>query len=250
MIDLHAHVLPGLDDGPETLLGAVEILRSMAADGVEVVCATPHVRDDYPTTADQMEAALDGVRAAAVEAGVAIEIRPGGEVALDRLELLSAEERARFGLGGNPGLLLVEFPYEGWPLALASQCEELLADGVIPVIAHPERNEEVQATPWRLEGVVEIGAVVQITAASVDGRLGKRSASCARTLLESGLAHVLASDAHAAWVRGAGMSEALQAVGDAGLGRWLVADAPASLLAGEPLPERPQPRRRRSWWRG
>jgi protein-tyrosine phosphatase len=248
VIDLHAHVLPGLDDGPETMLEAVEILRSMAADGVRVVCATPHVRDDYPTTADEMEDGVGRLRAAAAEAGVDIDVRRGGEIALDRLAGLDPDERARFGLGGNPRLLLIEFPYHGWPLSLERDCAALLRDDVVPVLAHPERNLEVQEAPGRLEQAVRLGAVVQLTAASVDGRLGEEARGCARTLLAGGLAHTVASDAHTAWVREAGLTRAEGSVGDAGMWRWLVEDAPAALLAGEPLPARPVAARRERRW--
>jgi protein-tyrosine phosphatase len=247
VIDLHAHVLPAVDDGPETMLEAVEILRSMAADGTRVVCATPHVRDDFPTTAAEMEDGVARVRTAAAEAGVEIDVRRGGEVALDRLVRLDADERARFGLGGNPALLLLEFPYYGWPITLGMQCAGLLREGIVPVIAHPERNLEVQERPGRLSEAVEMGAFVQLTAASVDGRLGKRARACSRALLEEGLAHVVASDAHTAHVREAGLSPAADAVGDPGLWRWLVEDAPAALLAGERVAPAPTVVRRRRW---
>lgn len=249
VIDIHAHVLPGLDDGPETMDEAVDVLRSISSDGVRIVCATPHVREDYPTSVEQMLHGLARVHEAAVEAELAIDVRPGGEIALDQLSGLSLDDRAAFGLGGNPRLLLLEFPYYGWPLSLPLQCEQLLADGVVPVIAHPERSEDVQEAPDLLEAVVELGAVVQLTAASVDGRLGRRAAACARTLLELGLAHVIASDAHAPWLRGAGMAKAVAAVGQPELGRWLVEDVPAALLAGDPLPPRPAVSHRRAWWR-
>jgi protein-tyrosine phosphatase len=248
VIDLHSHLLPGLDDGARMLAESVAIAQAMEADGIRVVAATPHVRDDYPTSPDDMEQALAAVRRAASDAGLAIDIRGGGEIALDRLPQLTADERSRFGLGGNPGLLLVEFPYYGWPLALEPYCAALLRDGVVPVIAHPERNSEVQEAPGRLEEVVRLGGVVQLTAASIDGRLGRRAADCAWELLRRGLAQVIASDAHAPWLREAGMTAAVAAVGDPGLGRWLVEDAPAALLAGEAPSARPAlpPRR----WRG
>jgi protein-tyrosine phosphatase len=249
VIDIHAHVLPGLDDGPETMDEAIEVLRSMTDDGVRVVCATPHVREDYPTSVEQMRDGLARVREAALEAELPIDVRPGGEVALDELSGLTADDRAAFGLGGNPRVLLLEFPYYGWPLSLPMQCEQLLAEEVVPVIAHPERSEDVQEAPGRLGALVELGAVVQVTAASVDGRLGRRSAACARTLIELGLAHVIASDAHAPWLRGAGMSKAVAAAGSPELGRWLVEDVPTALLAGDPLPPRPPMTRRRAWWR-
>ena len=245
MIDLHSHVLDGLDDGAASIEESVAIARSMAEDGVRKVAATPHVRDDYPTTPDAMEAALARVRAAVAAEGIPIEILPGGEVAMDELSKLDADARARFGLGGNPNLLLLEFPYYGWPMALPQLVWDLVTTGTVVVIAHPERNAEVQERPDRLEGVVDMGAAIQLTAASVDGRLGKRTAGCSRALLELGLAHLIASDAHAPGVRLAGMSAAAAAVGGGELAEWLTSAVPAALIAGEELPPRPLAERRR-----
>jgi protein-tyrosine phosphatase len=90
---------------------------------------------------------------------------------------------------------------------------------------------------------------MQLTAASVDGRLGRRPAECAQRLLDLGFAHVIASDAHAPFMREAGMSAARAAVGGGALGRWLTEDVPAALLAGQALPERPPKAQRQSWWR-
>ena len=239
MIDLHSHVLPGLDDGARDVAEAVEIVRSMESDGVRVVAATPHVRDDYPTTPEQMEASLEALRAALDEAGVGVDVLPGGEIALDRLAGLDPESRARFGLGGNPRLMLIEFPYVGWPQELALACEWLRGEGVVPVIAHPERALVVQQRPGDLDALVRAGAIVQLTAASVDGRLGRATASCARRLLELELAHLVSSDAHAPGVRAAGLSAATQAVGAGRLGDWLTHAVPAALLAGGELPPRP-----------
>lgn len=248
MIDLHSHILPGIDDGSRTLEEAVDLGRSAAEDGITVIAATPHVRDDYPTTPDQMERGVDEVNAALAAAGVEVEVRRGGEIALDRLASLSAEEVRRFGLGGNASYLLVEFPYYGWPLDLAEQLFRLRASGITPVLAHPERNADVQANPERLRSVVEAGALVQLTAASIDGRIGRSSRECGFRLLELGLAHVLASDAHHPGIRAVGMAAAVEAIDDEALGRWLAHDVPAALLANETLPERPAAERRRRGW--
>lgn len=239
MIDLHSHLLPGIDDGPDTLAGSLAIARAMAADGVRRVAATPHVRDDWPTRAEEMEAAVSAVRETLAAERIALDVLPGGEVALDALDWLSPGERARFGLGGNPSVLLVEFPYCGWPLGLEAIVSRLAAAGVVPVIAHPERNEEVQYAPERLARAVAAGAVCQLTAASVDGRLGSAARDCSRRLLELGLAHLIASDAHTADIRAAGMARAAAAVGGGALARWLTADVPAALVEGRPLPPRP-----------
>jgi protein-tyrosine phosphatase len=239
VIDLHTHLLPAIDDGPRTLEQSLDILRSMTDDGVRVVAATPHVRDDYPTTPQQMEDGVARLRAAAADGGLDVDIRTGGEIALERLATLDADARARFGLGGNPQLLLVEFPYIGWPPDLASACARLLETGVVPVLAHPERNATVQARPGDLHGLVRMGVVVQLTAASLDGRLGRAAASCSKRLLQLGLAHLLSSDAHAAGVREAGMSAAVKVLGDRTLAEWLTSSVPSALLAGDRIPARP-----------
>jgi protein-tyrosine phosphatase len=216
----------------------------MAADGIEIVVATPHVRDDYPTTPEGMTEALARVREAVAQAGIEIDVRGGGEIALDRLERLDPEALARFGLGGNPRLVLLEYPYYGRPLFLARECARLQLRGIVPVIAHPERNQTIQDRPTDLDAVVQEGAVVQLTAASVDGRLGRSIAVCAHRLLELELAHVIASDAHAPGVRQASLSGAVGAVGGGDLGRWLTHDVPAALLVGQQLPSRPASSRR------
>jgi protein-tyrosine phosphatase len=244
MIDLHTHLLPGLDDGARDLAMAVEMARSFAADGVTVVCGTPHVRDDYPTTPEEMEAALALVRDAVAEAGIAIEVRGGGEIALEQLPLLDDDARRRLGLGGNPALLLLETPYSIWLADTPRTCAQLRQQGIVPVLAHPERNPYVHENPLLVEEVVRAGGIVQLTAASVDGRLGRANASCARKLLELELAHCIASDAHGPGVREVGMSSAVTAVGGGEEAFWLTQHVPAALLAGSELPPRPprQPR--------
>jgi protein-tyrosine phosphatase len=245
MIDLHSHILPGLDDGPETLEGSLELARAAVADGIVLIAATPHVRADYPTTAGEMERGVEQLRIELKAAGIELELRPGGELELDRLTSLPLEELRRFGLGGSSQYLLVETPYAGWPLELPERLFRLRAEGLTPVLGHPERNPEVQADPEaRLRPLVESGTLVQLTAASVDGRLGSKAGEASAKLLGLGLAHLLASDAHAPAVRAVGMTAAAEAIGDEALARWLTWDVPAALLEGGELPERPTKKRR------
>ena len=248
MIDLHSHILPGLDDGARTMEEAVGIGLAAVADGIEAIAATPHVRDDYPTAAETMEQRVADVRAALAEADVPLLLYTGGEVATDRLPQLERQDLERFGLGGNPRFLLVEFPYFGWPLDLADQLFKLQLLGITPVLAHPERNADVQANPERLEPIVQAGTLVQVTAASLDGRLGRAPRETGLKLIELGLAHLIASDAHHPGIRTVGMAAAAKAVGDDALARWLTEEVPRAIVEDARLPERPEVDRR-GWFR-
>jgi len=249
MIDLHSHLLPGVDDGPRTLEESVEMARVMAADGVTLVAATPHVRDDFPTPVDVVEDGVRELRAALADAGIAIDVRNGGEVAVDWVDRAEVGDLRGYGLAGNRSAILVEFPYLGWPLELGMVCSRLLGEGMTPILAHPERNDRVQAQPDRLEELVARGVLVQLTASSITGRRGSRSRKAADQLLEAGLAHLVASDAHRAPGPGARLSDAAAALADPVLSGWLLEDVPAALVAGEPLPDRPAARRRGLRWR-
>jgi protein-tyrosine phosphatase len=244
LIDLHSHVLPGVDDGAADLEEALEMCRAAAADGIEVLAATPHVRHDHPTTPAEMEAALASLRD---EAGDTIRLEPGGELDLAELDRPVAELR-RFGLGGNPGCLLVETPYHGWQLDIAMRLDRLHAEGVTPVLAHPERNPDVQERPELLASLVAGGALVQVTAASVDGRLGKAPERCVRRLLDRQLVHLIASDAHAPTIRAIGLAAAARAIGDPPLARWLTDGVPRAIVEGGTVPPRPPVGRPRRWW--
>jgi protein-tyrosine phosphatase len=244
VIDLHSHILPGVDDGPATLEESLEIARRAAADGVRVVAATPHVRDDYPTRPATMERLVAELRAALEREGIPIDVRPGAEIAIDWLDRLSDDALVRFGLGGSPHHVLLEFPYAGWPLSLHEWVFRLVARRITPVIAHPERNADVQANPEELRPLVDAGALVQITAASLDGRVGRSSRAAGTALIDRGLAHLLASDAHTPEVREAGLLAAVDAVGDPVLARWLTLDVPTAIVTGAPLPRRPETRKR------
>jgi len=240
VIDLHSHILPGLDDGAATLGDSRAIAEAAIADGIRVIAATPHVRAaDYPTSPEQMEQLVDSLRRELREAAVPLELLPGGEIAFDMLPELGDDDLGRFGLGGNPNYLLLETPYFGWPLELEDTFFQLQLRGFTPVLAHPERNSEIQASPEHLAPLVERGTLVQLTAASLDGRLGRSPQKTALRLLELGLAHLLASDAHAPTLRQIGMSAAARELGDDALAGWLTEEVPAAIIADRGIPPRP-----------
>jgi protein-tyrosine phosphatase len=240
VIDLHTHVLPGIDDGARSLADSRALALEAAKAGVSVLAATPHVRDDYPTTAEMMEEAVAEVRADFVEQGIPVEVLHGAEVDLGLLWVIPPEELRRFTLAQTGRYLLLEFPYRGWPFALDSAVTQLVERGVTPLLAHPERNPEVQDRPQRIAQLVESGALVQITAASLDGVRDRSAQATALRLLDLGLVHVIASDAHGPHISREGMSEAVRILGDPELSRYLTVDVPGAIIAGEPVPQRPQ----------
>ena len=212
---------------------ARELAREAQADGVTAIAATPHVRDDYPTSADRMERGVQSLREEFAIADIDIEVVCGGEVALERLWELPVDEVRRFTYGGAGRYLLVEFPYRGWPPLLGPTLADLRARGIRVLLAHPERNDAVQADPTRLAPAVREGALVQLTAASIAGLLGDAPLRAGKHLIELGLAHVLATDAHGPGLTArASLTAGVVALDDAALARRLTADVPAAILAG------------------
>jgi protein-tyrosine phosphatase len=238
VIDLHTHVLPGIDDGARSLDDSRALAREAAATGVSVLAATPHVRGDFPTTAEMMEGAVAEVRADFAEQGIPVEVVHGAEIDLSLLWAIPPQELHRLTLAQTGRYLLLEFPYRGWPLALDSAVMRLIELGVTPLLAHPERNPEVQDRPDRLRRLVDAGALVQVTAASLDGVRDRAAQGAAYRLLELGLVHVLASDAHGAHISRPGMGDAVRSLGDPELARYLTVEVPEAILAGDPVPAR------------
>ncbi|MFY9264988.1 MAG: CpsB/CapC family capsule biosynthesis tyrosine phosphatase [Solirubrobacterales bacterium] len=244
MIDLHIHLLPGIDDGPADLDGALALANAVRADGVTAVAATPHVNEAHRTTAATMRDALASLRAGLAGAGLAIDVHGGAEIAIDRLDRLSDDDLRGFSLGGSGRYLLLECPYAGWPMDLELHTGRIAQLGMRPLLAHPERSAAVQGSGGaeRLRDAVDRGLLVQITAGSLSGHHGRTAAETARRLIDEELVHVISSDAHSADRRPPRMSEAFAAIGDDVLARWLTTAAPGAILRGERLPERPRRR--------
>jgi protein-tyrosine phosphatase len=245
VIDLHAHILPGLDDGARSIEESRELARRAVRDGIDAIAATPHVRADYPTSAERMERGVAELRRDFAEQGIPLSVLHGGEIDLEQLEGLPDEELVRFTLAQTGRYLLIEFPYRGWPLALEQTVFRLRLRGFQVLLAHPERNAEVQERPDRLQAAVDAGALVQITAASIDGRLGRSPRAAAKRLLELRLAHVLASDAHTLEIREAGLAGAAQELPDEAIVRYLTEEVPTAIVAGLDAPPPPAFKRKR-----
>ena len=199
MIDLHCHLLPGIDDGPQTLAEALEMARIAVANGIEEAHVTPHLHPGrWDNDLPKIAAAVESYRAALATAGIPLEIGFAAEVRLD-YEILPLIEAGRVPfLGTLEGyqVLLLEFPHSHVPVGADKFVAWLLARNIRPLIAHPERNKDLMREPDKLEPFVREGCLVQVTADAVAGGFGELCAQRAREFLERGWVSVLASDAH------------------------------------------------------
>lgn len=250
VIDFHNHLLPGLDDGPQTLSESIRAARRAEADGVRTIAATPHLREDHPgVRPDEISSCCAELRTQLADLGLAIEVVVGGEVDLVWAQEASSEELRLVSYGQRGTDLLVETPYGPLPGTFEAFLFEVGVRGFRILLGHPERNPTFQREPARLAALVERGILLQVTGGALtQNRKTSPSGRLARWLLEHGLAHVVASDGHGRAHHRTSLSEALAAaekmVGEQA--EWMVTEAPAAVLAGTPLPTPPrQPKRRR-----
>jgi len=249
VVDLHSHILPGIDDGPADMEGAVALARAAVEDGTKVLAATPHVREDHPgVRLDELVERCARVNEVLAENEVPLVVVVGAEVDVLWTHDASDEELrlATYGQSGTD--MLLETPYgllppgfEDWVFSGPSVA------GIRVMLAHPERNLGFQQSPERLVEMVERGVLVQVTAGSLAGRRKTESRKLARWLVSQGLAHVIASDAHRATefrppLMSVGVDAVTSEVGSA-RAEWMADAAPRAVLAGEPLPPMPEAKR-------
>lgn len=253
MIDLHVHVLPGIDDGPGDLDGALALAQAALEAGTTTLVATPHVDHSWGVEPVGVPAAVRALADELARAGVSIDLRQGAEIAIPRIAELGPEQLDAVRLGGGPYLLVES------PLAPMSGFErvlfELAVRGERVLLAHTERCPAFQRDPGILEGLVAGGMLSSITAASLTGDFGSTARRTAVHLLREGLVHDVASDAHDTVRRPPPLLDGLRAAqrdvpGLMRRAEWLTLEAPAAILAGEAPPAPPPldaPTRR--WWR-
>jgi protein-tyrosine phosphatase len=249
VIDLHCHLLPGIDDGPADMATALTMARMHVAAGVDTVAATPHVSWSQRTAPETIARGVSELRAALAAAHIPLNVVGGAEIDVQQAAELPDEQLRALALGGGPWLL-VEAPLQQSAL-IEPIVGDLLARGHAVLLAHPERSPVLHRNPAVLERMVQRGVRTQITASSLGGRFGRTVQRFTEHLLDEGLAHVVASDAHDVRGRPPGIREALVAAGLDDLAPLLTEDVPGAILRGEPLPlVPPRPARRRSRLRG
>lgn len=247
LVDIHAHLLPGIDDGPDDLEEALAMARAAAGAGTSTLVATPHLRSDFPGV-DVLELAerCETLRAAIGDAAIPIDLVGGAEVSLAWALGASEQELVLASYGQRGSDLLLEAPPGTTPL-LEGILRELRRRGYRVILAHPERSLPFQRNRGRLRGLVEQGALLQINADSLLTRnplSGTRR--LAQWLCQEGLAHAIASDGHrsSSWRPVGQLADGVDAVTGligAARARWMAEDAPGAIVGGLELPEGPPP---------
>jgi protein-tyrosine phosphatase len=238
VIDLHCHVLPGIDDGPETVAASLAMARAAVAGGVRTLVATPHVSSRYPNRAETIVGLVDEVNERLAGEGVALEVLAGAEVAMTHLAEIEPRQLSRLRLGGGEWLL-VEPPFAPVATALDAIGLDLQRRGNRIVLAHPERCAAFHRNPDMLRSLVRGGALTSITAGSLVGRFGRQARHFALELVREEMVHNVASDAHDLRGRPPGIRAELQQAGLAPLADWLTEAVPAAILGGREIPPRP-----------
>ena len=196
LIDIHSHILPGLDDGPRTLDESLKMCGLYVAEGVSTVVATPHMCDPrFDVSAEAVRSRVRSLSEACRRLGLNLEILPGGDVRLEP-ELLDAIDRNEVLTIADAGkYLLLELPLQTAP-RIKGLISQLSLRGITPILSHPERNMELWRKPHRLAELVKAGCLVQITADSLFGMFGPAAKQAAEWFLRRRLVHLVASDAH------------------------------------------------------
>lgn len=240
MIDLHCHILPGVDDGARTLEEAVALCRLAMTDGCTAMIATPHQRRGEWWN-DDREHLRELARRLQEAVGDGLAVRLGGEVHVDQ-DLLTEVERLPEGgilpLAGSR-YLLIELDAHTTPAAAIHLIHEIAVAGWRPILAHPEFIHWLAPDLELLQRLVGLGATSQVTAMSLTGDFGRRPQQDAWRMLDAGLVHFVASDSHDARRRPPGLRRAHQMIASRygeETARRLTTDNPRAVLEDRPLP--------------
>ncbi|TWD92384.1 protein-tyrosine phosphatase [Neobacillus bataviensis] len=195
MIDIHSHILPGIDDGAQTLEDSIKMAKEAEKEGIQTIIATPHLNSNYDNRKPFILEKVEELNRALVKAKINIKILPGQEPRIYG-EIIEDYERNEIQTLNHSRYLFVEFPSNHVPRYTEKLLYDLQVKGLTPIIVHPERNSELIERPELLFKLVEKGALTQVTASSVCGYFGKKIKSFSLQIIEANLTHFIASDAH------------------------------------------------------
>jgi protein-tyrosine phosphatase len=266
MIDIHAHILPKLDDGAKTLEESIQMCRISYQDGIRTIVATPHIlMGIYGNNRSSILTEVRELKAAIAECGLQnagcgiknldtklssqlgsefripnseFQILPGADVHFSSDILQRCEREEIVTVNDQGRYLMVEFSFQGIPYQAEEVLFQLLAKGIIPIISHPERNREIVQSPNRYYGMIRMGCLGQVTAMSLTGGFGPEAKRTAEKLLSKRLIHIIASDAHSTDRRppilSAGVKAAERIVGKEAA-KKMVTEYPEAVIEGKKL---------------
>jgi protein-tyrosine phosphatase len=212
MIDLHCHILPNVDDGPKDLAESIEMAKQAVQQGIKTIIATPHHRNEkYENHGQTIFRQVEEFNRVLKSENLDLTILPGQETRIFG-EMVEGLESGEILPLNNGKYVFVELPSGHVPRYTGQLLFDIQLKGFVPVIVHPERNQEIVENPEVLYQLVKKGALTQITASSVSGHFGKSIKKFSLQLIEANLTHFVASDAHNTSSRGFKMVEAYDAI--------------------------------------
>jgi protein-tyrosine phosphatase len=250
MIDLHTHILPGLDDGAKTLEESIQMCWVGYRDGIRTIVATPHTlngvyqndRSRILSKVQELHTALNS-SLFTPHSSLPLRVLPGADVHFCKEILLQLSQGRLITIGDGGKFLLIEFPFQGIPYRTEEILFQLLAKGMVPIISHPERNMDIGQRPKQYYEMIQMGCLGQVTAMSLTGEFGSKVRQVAEKLLSNKLIHFIASDAHSINGRPPILSEAVKAakkiVGEEEAQK-MVTEYPQAILQGQ-RPKFPDP---------
>lgn len=249
MIDLHCHILPGVDDGATDVSVSLEMAKAFVADGVTVVACTPHILPGlYQNSGPQIRLATTQLQGVIDQEGIPLKLVPGAD------NHVTGNFVGELGSGhllslADSRYVLVEPPHHVAPPRLDDLFFSLLVGGYVPILTHPERLTWIESHYDLVQRLAQAGIWMQLTAGSVTGAFGRRARYWSERMLDEGLVHILATDAHDVSRRppnlGTGRDSAAARVGEAEAEKLVVTRPQAVLqnrdLAGDLVPQPAMP---------
>ncbi|WAA09711.1 tyrosine-protein phosphatase [Fervidibacillus albus] len=212
MIDLHSHILPGIDDGAQTVEDSLEMAKVAVQNGIKKTVATPHHQTSKSQNPkNEIVPRIKQINEALQKEGIPLEVLLGQEVRIFG-EWMEHYEKGQIATINDTQYVLVEFPSNHVPSYSERLFYDMQMNGLVPIIAHPERNSQIVEQPDKLFQLVEKGALAQLTAASLTGQFGKKVQKFSNQLIEANLVHFIASDAHNTTTRTFKLDEAFEKI--------------------------------------
>jgi protein-tyrosine phosphatase len=243
LIDLHSHILPGLDDGASTWEDSLEMARLAVEDGIRTMVASPHLYKSRKADRGKINlkaevlAKINEFKEKLLAEGIDLEILPGCDFPLsyESLQLLDDDQVLTINDGNR--YLLLEFPDASLPPASEDICFRLQSKGITPIITHPERHFIFHEMPRKLQRLLDLGCLAQVTASSLTGGFGRSVARVAREMMRQGYFKILATDAHDTRKRPPLLRQALEKASSI-VGQEqalaMVTSIPEKIIRGEP----------------